>query len=133
MFLAAIPPSEPLPPGPSRVRVLVVEDDPPTSHALRMLLRHYKYDVTVAATVAAALSSLAEKPDVVLLDLMLPDGDGVTVLQAIRDQNLHAQVTVVTGVGDPQRIDHVRRLKPNVMLQKPVDFLQILNALPPLS
>ena len=51
-------------PGPTlqKVRVLVVEDDPPTGHALELLLKHYRYDVSTASTVAAALSHLDAGP-----------------------------------------------------------------------
>ncbi len=62
---------------------------------------------------------------------MLPDGNGLTVLEAIRRQNLQARVTVVTGVGDPEHIARARGLKADIVLQKPVDFLQILSGLPP--
>ena len=119
-------------PPPSRaVRVLLVEDDLPTVHALEMLLRHHGFDVIVAPTVDAALQSLvADEPDAVLLDLMLPDGDGVRILQAIRDRRLPTRVAVLTGVGDGERLDHVRALGPDALLQKPVDFVQILEHLP---
>ena len=116
---------------PEKIRVLVVEDDPPTGHALELLLKHYRYEVITAKTVAAALLGLGSNPNVVLLDLMLPDGDGLTVLEAIRDRHLQTHVTVLTGVGDPDRLDRARQLKPDAMLQKPVDFLQILQQLPP--
>lgn len=114
----------------SRISVLIVEDDLPTGHALELLLRHYNYDVISANTVAAAIDCLAENPDVVLLDLMLPDGDGIQVLEAIRARQMTVSVTVLTGVGDPERLSRARRLKPDHLLQKPVDFLQILEKLP---
>ncbi len=114
-----------------KVRVLVVEDDPPTGHALELLLKHHQYEVITAKTVAAALVGLANCPDAVLLDLMLPDGDGLRVLEAIRERQLSSHVTVLTGVGDPDRLDRARNLKPDAMLRKPVDFFQILQHLPP--
>ena len=79
----------------------------------------------------AALLGLGSNPHVVLLDLMLPDGDGLAVLEAIRDRHLQAHVTVLTGVGDLDRLDRARSLKPDALLQKPVDFLQILQQIPP--
>ena len=119
------------PPLPRAVRVLLVEDDPPTVHALETLLRHHRFDVTVAATVDAALRLLDDaEPDAVLLDLMLPDGDGIRILQAVRERQLSTRVAVLTGVGDLARLDRVRALRPDAMLQKPVDFFQILEHLP---
>jgi DNA-binding response OmpR family regulator len=117
------------------VRVLVVEDDQPTGHALRLLLRHHRYDVVTVNTVAHALEELSRgpAPDAVLLDLMLPDGDGLRVLEAIRSRGLRSQVTVVTGVGDAERLDHALKLQPKAVLQKPVEFPQILKQLPPVA
>jgi CheY-like chemotaxis protein len=115
------------------VRVLVVEDDPPTGHALELLLKHHRYDVVIVNSVVEALDRLSSglAPDAVLLDLMLPDGDGARVLEAIRARGLPSRVTVLTGVGDPDRIDRALKLKPHAVLQKPVEFPQILKELPP--
>jgi two-component system, OmpR family, KDP operon response regulator KdpE len=66
-------------------RVLVVEDEPGLRQALAINLRARGYDVPVAATGAAALSSAATSPpDVVVLDLGLPDMDGTDVIRGLR-------------------------------------------------
>ncbi len=66
-------------------RVLVVDDEPALARALAINLRARKYDVEVAATGAAALDLAARThPDVVLLDLGLPDIDGVEVIHGLR-------------------------------------------------
>lgn len=65
--------------------VLVVEDDPALARALGITLRARRYAVHLAATGADALDLAAhEHPDIVLLDLGLPDMDGMEVLQALR-------------------------------------------------
>jgi len=70
---------------PAAVRVLVVDDEPQILRALRINLSVRGYEVITAATGAAALRAAAEKhPDVVVLDLGLPDIDGVEVLAGIR-------------------------------------------------
>src|SRR3954470_14694716 len=106
MELKAQPPSTTTVTPTGQVRVLVVEDDAPTGHALELLLKHHRYDVITARSVAEALDRLSSGPvpDAVLLDLMLPDGDGVRVLEMIQSRALPTKVTVVTGVGDPDRI-----------------------------
>ncbi|PWJ51775.1 two-component system, OmpR family, KDP operon response regulator KdpE [Quadrisphaera granulorum] len=66
-------------------RVLVVEDEPALARALAITLRAKRYDVDVAHTGAAALDAAAtRRPDVVVLDLGLPDLDGLDVLRALR-------------------------------------------------
>jgi two-component system KDP operon response regulator KdpE len=66
-------------------RVLVVDDEPQILRALRISLRARGYDVLTAPTGAAALRVARERhPDVVLLDLGLPDLDGVEVVRALR-------------------------------------------------
>ncbi|MFG2047431.1 response regulator [Micromonospora sp. NPDC048935] len=66
-------------------RILVVDDEPQILRALRINLRARRYDVDVAATGAAALRAAASHPpDLVVLDLGLPDIDGVEVIRGLR-------------------------------------------------
>jgi two-component system KDP operon response regulator KdpE len=66
-------------------RVLVVDDDPQILRALRINLRAREYDVDVAADGAAALkAAAAHPPDLVVLDLGLPDLDGAEVIRGLR-------------------------------------------------
>jgi two-component system, OmpR family, KDP operon response regulator KdpE len=66
-------------------RVLVVDDEPQIARALAINLRARRYDVDVAAGGRAALSLAAERlPDVVVLDLGLPDLDGLEVIRGLR-------------------------------------------------
>ncbi len=66
-------------------RVLVVEDEPALARALSITLRARHYDVVVAHTGAEALDAAATaQPDVIVLDLGLPDLDGMDVLTALR-------------------------------------------------
>jgi DNA-binding response OmpR family regulator len=112
-----------------RPRVLVVEDDPATSQAMRLLLQHHGYDVQVCGTVAESMNYLGSNPDFVLLDLMLPDGDGADVLEHIRENDLRPEVVVVTGVSEPAWHKRVERLHPKQVLRKPVNVSQILAGL----
>jgi two-component system KDP operon response regulator KdpE len=66
-------------------RVLVVDDDPQLSRALRITLRAAGYEVVLAADGRTALrEAAAEHPDLVVLDLGLPDLDGTEVLRGLR-------------------------------------------------
>jgi two-component system KDP operon response regulator KdpE len=66
-------------------RVLIVDDEPQILRALRINLSVRGYEVTTAATGAGALRAAAEvRPDVIVLDLGLPDIDGLEVLAGLR-------------------------------------------------
>ena len=81
-------------------RILVVEDDAPIVRTLRINLRARGYDVVVATTGSAALAALADEvPDLVVLDLGLPDMDGVEVLRRIR-RRADVPVIVLTARSD---------------------------------
>ena len=87
--------SEPAETGPARV--LIVEDEPALLRALRIDLRARGYDVLTAATGRDALTQAARwAPDVVLLDLGLPDGDGTGVITKLRGWS-QAPVIVLSG------------------------------------
>jgi DNA-binding response OmpR family regulator len=78
--------------------VLVVEDDRNLRDALADNLRDEGFAVRVAGTVKEAHAVLeAEPPDVVVLDLMLPDGDGTQVCQTVRTKRLASRVLMLTA------------------------------------
>jgi two-component system, OmpR family, KDP operon response regulator KdpE len=81
-------------------RVLVVDDEPQILRALRINLRVREYDVHVAATGAEALQMASRyPPDLVILDLGLPDLDGVEVIQGLRGWT-KAPIIVLSGRAD---------------------------------
>ncbi len=110
-------------------RVLIVEDDLSTTNALRQLLNASGYSVVVVSTVAAAMACVDDTFDSVVLDLMLPDGDGADVLQWIRNKGLRARVCVTTGVSSPAWLMRVTAMGANAVLQKPIDIGDLLDIL----
>ena len=71
-----------------KARVLVVDDDPALAEMLTIVLRGEGFDTAVVADGSRALPALRElKPDLVLLDLMLPGMDGIDVCKAIRAES----------------------------------------------
>lgn len=82
-------------------RVLVVEDEDPLRMALADALRAEGFDVVEAADGEAGLAvALAEAPDVVLLDLMLPKKDGFAVLRELRRDRLSSAVIILSARGE---------------------------------
>jgi two-component system, OmpR family, KDP operon response regulator KdpE len=81
-------------------RVLVVDDEPQILRALRINLRVRNYDVHVASTGTEALELAGRyPPDLVILDLGLPDLDGVEVIQGLRGWT-NAPIIVLSGRAD---------------------------------
>ena len=81
-------------------RVLVVDDEPQFRRALTTNLRGAGYDVEAAATAAEALASAGLRaPEVVILDLVLPDGRGTDVCRDLRRWS-EAPIILVSAVGD---------------------------------
>jgi len=68
-------------------------------------------------------------PTAVILDLMLPDGDGIQILERIRHDQIHTKVAVTTASSDSTKLDRVRALQPDSMMFKPIDLPQLLRAL----
>jgi two-component system KDP operon response regulator KdpE len=87
----------------ARARVLVVDDEPQILRGLRIVLRSAGYAVEQAESSGQALASLADHvPDVLLLDLVLPDGDGVDVCRQVRRWS-KVPIVVLSAVGDERQ------------------------------
>ena len=69
------------------LRVLVVDDEPPIRKLLRMGLGTQGYQILDAPNGKTALELMAEEPDLVILDLGLPDMQGLELLRQIRERN----------------------------------------------
>ena len=116
-------------------RILIVEDDPLSGRTLAAILRHFGHTVELVTSVTAGLEHLARdvggcEPQCVLLDLMLPDGDGALILarlRAARGARPPARVAVITSSAlDDARIEVLRRLGADRVFAKPVDVQQLL-------
>jgi two-component system, OmpR family, response regulator len=78
-------------------RILVVEDEPHIARLIAMHLEDLGCEVAQAATVAAAQRRLGQGLDLVVLDLMLPDGDGLDLCRSMREQRDFTPILVVTA------------------------------------
>jgi DNA-binding response OmpR family regulator len=101
--------------------VLLVEDHQASRELLRRILALSGWQVLEAATVAEGLDQLDPPPDCIVLDLELPDGAGETILRKVRMEGLPIRVVVNTGMPDPARLSEVGYMRPDAVLQKPLD------------
>jgi CheY-like chemotaxis protein len=116
-----------------RKSVLIVEDDASACIGLKRLLEHYGCEVAHVGTVADGLKGLADNPDYVFLDLMLPDGEGTRVLERVRMANLPSRVFVVSATTEQGVLWRTKALKPDALLPKPLDFLRVLELMKPVA
>lgn len=106
-------------------RILLVDDEPRFCQATTELLQRYGHEVTTVADMQRARRALAETPpDLVLLDLMLPDGNGLELLEQLGDDHA-AKIVIITG--HPAVKAHIQNLTgPSVSyLTKPIDARDI--------
>jgi two-component system, OmpR family, KDP operon response regulator KdpE len=90
-------------------RVLVVDDEPQILRALRVVLREAGFEVVPAATAEEALDRAAvQPPDAAIVDLVLPDRDGVEVCRSLREWS-RMPVILLSAVGDEE--EKVRALE----------------------
>jgi two-component system OmpR family response regulator len=84
-------------------RVLVVDDQPNIVDMLATVLRFHRFTVSTARTAAQALAvARAERPDLVVLDVLLPDGDGFEVCRTLRAEGHHLGIVFLTARDAPR-------------------------------
>lgn len=82
------------------IKVLVVDDEPPIRKLLRMGLGTQGYQTIDAPNAKAALELMADNPDLVILDLGLPDMQGLELLRQIRERREDVPIVVLSSRGD---------------------------------
>jgi len=115
-----------------RQKILVIEDDPVARADLQARLKAQGYDVALAADAASALTVVnRERPDLILLDLGLPAGDGFLVLDRLRKIESFAAipVLVITGRSDAETRERVKAMGVAPILAKPVQTEALLAAI----
>lgn len=110
-------------------RMLIVDDDPDIIAGLEALLSD-EWDVRTALTGRAARAAFADfSPDVVLLDMQLPDADGIDLLHDFRMYSEAASVIMMSGAGTVERVVQAMKLGAETFLQKPFDYDMLALAL----
>ena len=106
----------------SALRALVVDDDRPTRLALTELVAEEGFTAMAAGSLREARACVLQaSPDVVLLDLMLPDGKGLDLIADLQAQTSHPEVVVITGHATLESAVEALRRGASDYLTKPVD------------
>lgn len=110
--------------------LLVVEDSPSMAHMYREFLTGQPYDISVAPSLEQAKVMLAQsEPDLLLLDVKLPDGDGLSLLQGNEASDVDYQTVVMTAHGSVNLAVDAMRQGAFEFLVKPFSQQRLLGAL----
>jgi CheY-like chemotaxis protein len=117
--------------NPVKATVLVVDDSPEMQRYLRVLLEIDSYQVETASNGHEALQSLGRGcvPQVVLLDLQMPDMDGLETLRRMQELQPQPKVIMCSGVDDPAKILEAVALGAHAYLVKPIQHLYLTAAI----
>ena len=112
-----------------RTKILVVDDNPTIRKGLSVRLRANDYEVLFAEDAISATAALVtERPDLVILDLGLPAGDGFVVMERLKKNDRLASIPVIVLTGRELADNRDRALQAGAtaFFQKPVDDNQLL-------
>jgi len=114
--------------------VLLVDDDTTNLETLGDVLRAEGYTVLCARNGAEALACLhAVRPDVVMLDYVMPRMDGATTIGALKHEPGMEDIAIVMTSGLPEEVVRPRCSGYDVFLQKPIDIEHVLRTISALS
>jgi DNA-binding NtrC family response regulator len=113
----------------SSPRILIVDDEADIRGLLSEILAEEGYEVEVAADAASARRAAArEEPDLVLLDIWMPDMDGISLLREWNEkQSLHCPVVMLSGHGTVETAVEATRLGAFDFVEKPLSIAKLLR------
>jgi len=104
-------------------KILVVDDEADFLQMIRARLEVNNYEVITVSSGKAALAKLqAEKPDAILLDIIMPDLDGLKVLEEIRKKDKDLPVFMVSAYANEERFDLANKLNASGFILKTGDL-----------
>jgi DNA-binding response OmpR family regulator len=112
-------------------RVLIVDDDAPIRTLMKVVLTHEGHDVVQAAGAREGLAAIEEQlPDVVLLDLLMPEMDGWLFLDELRSRGLRnrTRVVIVSAFGDAPTVERGRAAGALGHITKPFEIEALVAA-----
>jgi CheY-like chemotaxis protein len=100
-------------------KILVVDDEPDFLEVIRVRLEANNYRVVTAVNGKEAMAKLKkEKPDAVLLDILMPKVDGLETLKKIRKQDENLPVFIITAFSNEERFKLARKFKASGFIRK---------------
>jgi DNA-binding response OmpR family regulator len=112
-----------------RSKILVVDDDPNVRHGLKIRLRANHYDTVQASDGYSAIAMAhKEQPDLIILDLGLPAGDGFAVLARLQDSDTLSNIPVIVLTARNAEFNEQKTLQAGAtaFFQKPADNRELM-------
>jgi DNA-binding response OmpR family regulator len=114
------------------MRVLVIDDDQDVLEFLRTFFENLGHEVILCDKAKEGVKQVVVNiPDLVLLDIMMPDKDGLTILKEIKELDKEAPVVMITAYKDADRVIEAFRLGALDCLLKPFNVDYIVNTVLP--
>jgi CheY-like chemotaxis protein len=113
-------------------KVLVVEDDPKIQLSLRVRLKAEGYGVLTAEDATLGVSNaVRERPDLIVLDIMIPGGGGLWVAKCLRTvpETKNIPVVFITASREPGLRERAELLGPAAYFEKPYDAAALMNTI----
>jgi two-component system nitrogen regulation response regulator NtrX len=112
----------------SQAHILIVDDEPDIRELVSEILEDEGYSVAVAEDGASARAAFSrEEPDLVLLDIWMPDIDGISLLKEWSVGGLRCPVVIMTGHGSVETAVEATRLGAQDFVQKPISLAKLLS------
>jgi putative two-component system response regulator len=115
--------------------VLVVDDVPVNIAVLNVMLKdRFKVKVATNGTKALAIAALEPHPDLILLDVIMPEMDGITVYRKLKEDTATATIPVIftTGADSDEEKESILSLEPAGLLHKPIDSGELNQLIEPI-
>jgi len=107
-------------------QILLVEDESVFANAVRKHLLRKEYDISLANDLRSARQYIKENiPDLILLDMRLPDGSGLDLLNEIKSKNTNTEVLVMSAYGELEDAVSAMKLGASDYLKKPIDLEEL--------
>jgi len=113
--------------------ILIIEDEDDLCWLLSNILKDKGYNVSIANTISKGVACLKELPDLVFLDLKLPDGDGMDIISKIDEISPESLVTIISAYGSKEVMDEVMKKGVYSFIDKPFAEENILRTIEQIS
>lgn len=109
-------------------KILIVDDEAGIVEEIKSFLVEEGYQVRTADTAKEGIKAVEEfKPDVIFIDIKLPDFSGIEVLKIVKEKSPKTKIVVITGYVDQHVMDETEAIGRDAFLQKPFNLVKVVE------